>query len=960
MHGSPLYNSRIFRTFTEYLEKTYPHVDIDSLLIETQIGRAEIEDPGHWFSQGEADRFFDGVNAVTDNPHIAREAGRYTIESDAIGPVRQYALSLFSITGVYLLMDKIYSLLSRGTAITTKKRHSRKVEIIATPAPGVREKLYQCDNRWGILESMTKLFSDKFADVQHTECIHRGDDCCRYIITWEKTPAVTWKRIRNYVMLAGVLIIGGTFFLLSPSQWCTLIFACTASTVCVGYYAISIEKKELTATIRMQGNAAQDLIDEINCRYNDILLVREIGQATSSILDKERFLKAVVGVMEKRFDFDRGMIMLADPEEKQLVYAAGYGYTAEQEILLRSTVFHLDHPGSQGIFVTAFRKQEPMLISDFSEVEDKHSERSAHIASLMGVQSLICVPIIYEKKSLGIIAVDTVISKRTLTRSDTSLLMGIASHTAISIMNALSYERLQDSEEKYRELVENANSIILRMTPEGTITFFNEFAQRFFGYPEEEIIGRNVVETILPARDSCGRTLGMMMKNIALYPDQYASYESENMLRDGTRVSIAWTNKAIYNGGDELAEILCIGNDVTDLKKSEQEKKTLQTRLQRAEKMEALGTLAGGVAHDLNNILVGLVSYPELISMQLPEDSHLHKPVQAIRKSGEKAAAIVQDLLTLARRGVAAADVINLNDIICDFVQSPEWQNVAASRKDITLHMDLDPALLNIVGSPVHLSKVIMNLAFNAIEAMEQGGAITISTQNRYLDATIQGFDTIAEGEYATLMVSDTGTGIAQEDIERIFEPFYTKKIMGKSGTGLGLAVVWGTTRDHNGHIDVTSTEGEGTTFSLYFPVTRQDAVRDSDGNGSGESIRGRGESIVVVDDVEEQREIAASILSALGYSVTTLASGEEAVEYVQNHGVDLLVLDMIMDPGIDGYETFKRILSVNPEQKAVIVSGFSESERVKKAQQIGAGVYVKKPYLMKTIAQAVKNELAK
>jgi len=960
MHGSPLYNSRIFRTFTEYLEKMYPHVDIDSLLKDTQIGRAEIEDPGHWFSQREADRFFDGVYAVTDNPHIAREAGRYTVVSDAIGPVRQYSLSLFSITGVYLLMDKIYSLLSRGTVITTKKRHSRKVEIIATPSPGVKEKQYQCDNRWGILESMTKLFSDQFADVQHTNCIHRGDDCCRYIITWKKTPAVTWKRIRNYVMLASILITVGAFFLLSPSQWCTLLFACLSATICVGYYAISIEKKELTSTIRMQGNAAQDLLDEINCRYNDILLVREIGQATSTILDKERFLKAVVAVMEKRLDFDRGMIMLADPERGKLVYAAGYGYTSEQETLLRSAEFHLDHPGSQGIFVTAFRNQEPMLISDFSDVEDKHSERSAHIASLMGVQSLICVPIIYVKDSLGIIAVDTIVSKRTLTRSDTSLLMGIASHTAISIMNALSYERLQDSEEKYRELVENANSIILRMTPDGTITFFNEFAQRFFGYNEENIIGRNIVETILPAQDSDGRTLGMMMKNIALYPDQYASYENENVLRDGTRVTIAWTNRAIYNGENELAEILCIGNDVTDLKKSEREKKTLQARLQRAEKMEALGTLAGGVAHDLNNILVGLVSYPELIAMQLPEDSHLQKPVHAIRRSGEKAAAIVQDLLTLARRGVNTADVINLNDIVRDFVQSPEWENTTASRQDLIFRMDLDPALLNIVGSPVHLSKVIMNLAFNAVEAMDQGGALTISTHNRYLDATIQGFDTIAEGEYVTLVVSDTGTGISQEDIERIFEPFYTKKAMGKSGTGLGLAVVWGTTKDHNGHIDVTSVEGEGTTFSLYFPVTRQEAVQDSDWNSGADNIHGQGESIVVVDDVAEQREIAASILSTLGYSVTTLASGEETVEYVQNHSADLLVLDMIMDPGIDGYETYKRVLSVNPEQKAVIVSGFSESEQVKKTQQLGAGVYVKKPYLMETIARAVKDELAK
>jgi CheY-like chemotaxis protein len=265
--------------------------------------------------------------------------------------------------------------------------------------------------------------------------------------------------------------------------------------------------------------------------------------------------------------------------------------------------------------------------------------------------------------------------------------------------------------------------------------------------------------------------------------------------------------------------------------------------------------------------------------------------------------------------------------------------------------------LLNIVGSPVHLEKTVMNLVSNAAEAMPKGGTLMISTFNQYLDKPIQGYDAVREGDYVVLSVSDTGEGIPAADLKRIFEPFYTKKVMGRSGTGLGLAVVWGTIKDHDGYIDVESEEGKGSTFTLYFPVTREDMVCDQK-VVLPESYAGRGESILVVDDVKEQRELATSMLTRLGYQVNDVASGEEAIMYLQKRHVDLMVLDMIMDPGIDGLETYERVVGINPKQKAIIVSGFSETSRVKKAQELGAGAYVKKPYVLERIGLAVRNEL--
>jgi CheY-like chemotaxis protein len=242
---------------------------------------------------------------------------------------------------------------------------------------------------------------------------------------------------------------------------------------------------------------------------------------------------------------------------------------------------------------------------------------------------------------------------------------------------------------------------------------------------------------------------------------------------------------------------------------------------------------------------------------------------------------------------------------------------------------------------------------------MLDGGRIVISTENRYIDRPINGYDDIREGDYITLKVSDYGVGISSKDRERIFEPFYTKKVMGRSGTGLGMAVVWGTVKDNKGYIDVHSIEGKGTTFTLYFPASRETSATDQ-ATFRIEKYMSQGQSILVVDDVEEQRKIASDILSELGYSVTAVSSGEKAIEFLKDNSVDLLVLDMIMDPGIDGFETYKKIIQLHPDQKAIIASGYSETDSVKEAQKLGAGQYVQKPYTLEKIGVAIKEELKK
>ena len=399
--------------------------------------------------------------------------------------------------------------------------------------------------------------------------------------------------------------------------------------------------------------------------------------------------------------------------------------------------------------------------------------------------------------------------------------------------------------------------------------------------------------------------------------------------------------------------------DITERKLAEEEKKRLEAQLQQSQKMETIGILAGGVAHDLNNILSGIISYPELLLLELPEDSPLRKPLLTIQTSGEKAAVVVQDLLTLARRGVTTEETVNLNGIISEQLKSPEYEKLKSFHPNVDTKTNLEKGLLNIKGSTAHLGKTVFNLVSNAAEAMPDGGKALISTENLYIDRPIRGYDHVAEGDYVTVTVSDTGIGISEEDMKRMFEPFYTKKVMGRSGSGLGMSVVWGTMKDHNGYIDVESSEGKGTTFTLYFPVTREEMDIDKS-LLSIEEYMGKGESILIVDDVEEQREIASGMLKKLGYSVTSVSSGEEAIEYMKDNTADLIILDMIMDPGIDGLETYKRILKLHPKQKAIITSGFSETDRVEKAKKLGAGAYVKKPYVLEKIGVVIKEELEK
>lgn len=512
---------------------------------------------------------------------------------------------------------------------------------------------------------------------------------------------------------------------------------------------------------------------------------------------------------------------------------------------------------------------------------------------------------------------------------------------------------LKESEQKYREMVENINDVIYLISPDGVVTYVSPVIHSLIGYSPDDIVGKPFMRFVHPD------DYGLMSRKFAMKKQIEGSpTECRLTCRDGSYRLVRVSSKPLYRNG-EIVELGGVLTDISKERKNELEKRRLEKQLQQARKMEAIGTLAGSVAHDLNNILSGLVSYPDILLLEIPEGSPQRRVAETIKRAGERAAVIVQDLLTLARRGLTEMVVVDVNRIIQDYLQSPEAKMLKKERPEVVLEYDQQIDLPKISGSPVHLSKVIMNLLNNGVEAISGKGTVTISTREVTLKDEAVLYDETIPGDYVEITVRDSGVGIKEEELEKIFEPFFSTKQLGRSGTGLGMAIVWNTVQDHDGYIAVQSEPGKGTTMRLLFPVCDTDGAQQVVNRDLKiEDLQGQGEKILLVDDLQEQLEIGSTMLQKLGYKVITASSGEKAVELLRTSAVDLVILDMIMDPGQDGFESYKQILEIHPAQKAVIASGYAEEERMMEAMQLGINVFVRKPYTLKIFGQAVLNGL--
>lgn len=507
---------------------------------------------------------------------------------------------------------------------------------------------------------------------------------------------------------------------------------------------------------------------------------------------------------------------------------------------------------------------------------------------------------------------------------------------------------LRNSEAKLRSLFEHSPDAIVVEDMDGYILDVNPAAGALYRRTQEDLVGRHFLE-LVPKHAAAEAE----KRKLQLLVETGASVESSGLTKDGESIPIEIRASRIrLENADAMLLHL---RDISERKTAEAREQELQGQLVRAQRMESLGILAGGVAHDLNNILGPLVAYPELLLERLPPESLLRQDVEQIGVSAMRAVAIIQDLLALARRGTYQTVPLDLNDVVAEYEHSAGFQEQRDLHTSINVVTRLEPELPLVNGSAPHLMQVVMNLVLNAFEAMPHHGRLTIATTHEHVPPLNGAYEKIPGGNYAVLRVADKGFGITAEDLEHIFEPFYTKKKMGRSGSGLGLPVVYGVVKDLNGYIDVKTAVGRGSEFIIYFPAASNQVRPPSERPVA--SLEGN-ETILVVDDVKEQREVASALLSSLGYRVSAVANGREAAEYLMKQKVDLVVLDMILEDTFDGLDTFGKIKEIRRDQRCVIVSGFSETNRVRKALSMGAGSYIRKPYTREILAQAVRVEL--
>jgi PAS domain S-box-containing protein len=494
--------------------------------------------------------------------------------------------------------------------------------------------------------------------------------------------------------------------------------------------------------------------------------------------------------------------------------------------------------------------------------------------------------------------------------------------------------------------IDQSHDSVVITDADAKIEYVNPAFTRITGYSQEEATGQN--PRILQSGKHGARFYKRMWNTLL----QGKAWQGLiiNRRKNGEEYQEEATITPVVDGKGVIHHYVAMKRDVTL-------EVILERKLARAEKMQAIGQMAAGVAHDLNNLLSGIVAYPELLLGQIPEDSQLREPLKAIQDSGNRAAVVVADLLTVARGSAATHEIQDMNDLVEQYLGSPECQSLQSLHPEISIQSQLTGQQILVSCSSVHIKKCLMNLVTNAAESIEGQGIILVSTSIRYLNQQAVSAHALEPGVYVVVSVQDNGSGIAAKDLDHIFEPFYTKKVMGKSGSGLGLAVVWNTVQDHAGMVDVHS-NANGTCFELWFPAVNGEVADTREEKQEKAIFSGNGEHILVVDDEPQLRDIASQILSTLGYEVDSVCSGELALQFIQSAPVDLLVIDMLMEPGMSGRKTYEEVIKLYPGQKAIVASGFSESRDVKVMLELGVSSFVKKPYSVSQLGQAVQEAL--
>ena len=898
---TPLYSSRIVRTYAEYITRRHPDADLDAILAAGRTSRAECEDPQRWYLQRELDALYEAMTAAIGDSEICRKVGRFGIRAAATGSLRQIALGLSNPEHFFMRMPQVMGMLARQADAVGHLTGPYQAEIVVTQKLGSKEGPYQCQNRLGSLEGVVMEFVARLPTLEHPECVHRGGAQCRYVVSWTTTSTYRWRQIRSALFLATVVAPLG-FFLAPP------LLAAAAATACLLSLALSdaalwrSQSHELNRLVESQGEHAREILDELGARAVQSRLLKEIAQAASGGVGVVEFSEEVIRVLKQSLYIEQAELLV---DSATLLSAPSHS----GEYLYRS---------SSDVFPASdVASRRPLWIvralRDGTETLDQLDETTSRC----------CLPVVFGDVILGAL---TLVGPRDQCDENQRLLYrAIAAQIAVGVRNTDALASVAASETQYRHLVESAASVILRFEPSGLITFTNSFAAKLFMLPQRKA-QHLMLGDVFPATPAATAAFETLIHRLTA-SDELVVLETHIDSALATPTPLAWTLKAKRGAGTELEQVLAIGTDIGELIEGFTEREILAQQLHQAQKMEAVGTLAGGIAHDFNNLLTGIITNTQLILEDTSIDDPNHEILKDVDTLARSAADLTKRLLGFARKGKYAIATVDVNELILSTLRL-----FGRTRKEVVIETQLEPRLWKIQGDRGQLEQTLVNLFVNSSQAMPSGGRLTVISEN--LSAH--------EGDHRVqLTVRDTGVGMPKEIQAHIFDPFFTTKDRDR-GTGLGLASVYGIVKNHDGTIEVHSEVGKGCSMIIRLPADLE-AISQQD--APSEALEGTTGTLLVVDDETFVRRAVARMLEKTGMRVLSAESGPEALSIYQTQGadIDVVLLDMIM-PGMGGPEVFDALLALNPEVKVILWSGYALGEQAQALLSKGAKAFFTKP----------------
>ncbi|MFH1036179.1 MAG: PAS domain S-box protein [Pseudomonadota bacterium] len=635
-----------------------------------------------------------------------------------------------------------------------------------------------------------------------------------------------------------------------------------------------------------------------------------------------------------------GYLYFMNPEESQLTVHAWSEEAGRQcRVEGRPSVYQIKDTGLWG---EAVRQRRPVITNDYAAANPlKRGLPQGHVPLTRHLN----LPLFQGER---IVAVAGVANKDEDYNEGDVWQLQLLMDGMLSILSGKrAEEALRESEGRFRSLLQDIPTVAVQgYGPDGTTQYWNQACERLYGYTAQEAIGRNLLDLIIPPE--MAQEVRGAIDQMARTGEPIPASELSLLRKDGSRVAVYSCHAVVQRPG-RPPELFCLDIDLSERQRAEEERARLEEQLRQSQKMQAVGTLAGGMAHEFNNLLAVIMGYAELAQEATSDRPEVAQDLEQVLTASHKARELIRQLLAFGRQVAPQAQPLAINDEI----EASRPMLAALLPQGAAIETHLAPEL-NLVGMAAgHFNQVLVNLVSNAAQALPQGGRLIIRTQNASPGPTpCTACGESFSGDHVMLSVEDTGQGMDAQTLPRIFEPFFTTKAVG-SGTGLGLSVVHGIVQGHGGHILCESSPGQGSRFQVFLPVRQSETATPPPEAGLA--------TILVVDDEPALRHMGQRLLAEAGYEAHTAPSGEAALELYrqQGSGIDLVILDLGM-PGMGGQECLRQLLALNPRVKVVVASGYAGEGQEQKALAAGATAFVAKPFGRAQLLAAIRQALLK